>query len=38
VPGTTAGNWRWRFGWEQVDPQLAERCHRLAVMSGRATD
>jgi 4-alpha-glucanotransferase len=38
VPGTTAGNWQWRFGWEQVDPQLAERCHRLAVMSGRATD
>jgi 4-alpha-glucanotransferase len=35
VPGTTTGNWRWRFGWEQVDPQLTERCHRLAVMSGR---
>ncbi|WKZ13507.1 MAG: 4-alpha-glucanotransferase [Gammaproteobacteria bacterium] len=35
-PGTATGNWRWRFHWEQVDPQLAERCHRLAVMSGRA--
>ena len=34
-PGTTSGNWRWRFGWEQLDAQLAERCHRLAVMAGR---
>jgi 4-alpha-glucanotransferase len=36
VPGTTSGNWQWRLRWEQVDAQLAERCHRLAVMSGRA--
>lgn len=35
VPGTTAGNWRWRFSWQEVDAQLAERCHRLAVLSGR---
>ncbi len=34
-PGTVAGNWRWGFRWEQVDEQLAERCHRLAVMAGR---
>jgi 4-alpha-glucanotransferase len=35
-PGTVIGNWRWRFAWDQVDPQLpavsrarAERSSRL---------
>lgn len=36
VPGTASGNWKWRFTWEQLDVGLAERCRRLAVMSGRA--
>ncbi|MCC7256889.1 MAG: 4-alpha-glucanotransferase [Gammaproteobacteria bacterium] len=35
VPGTPGGNWAWRFGWEQVDAALTDRCRRLAVMSGR---
>lgn len=35
LPGTSSGNWTWRFRWEQVDSRLAERCRRLAVMSGR---
>jgi 4-alpha-glucanotransferase len=35
VPGTPSGNWRWRFGWDQLDPGLSDRCRRLAVMSGR---
>jgi 4-alpha-glucanotransferase len=35
-PGRAAGNWGWRFRWDQVDPQLTERCRRLAVLSGRA--
>ena len=35
TPGTTIGNWTWRFEWEQVEADLADRCHRLAVMSGR---
>jgi len=35
VPGTASGNWTWRFGWEQIDAALADRCRRLAVMSGR---
>jgi 4-alpha-glucanotransferase len=36
VPGTPSGNWRWRFAWEDLDPELAPQCRRLAVMSGRA--
>jgi 4-alpha-glucanotransferase len=36
VPGTTSGNWTWRFRWEQLDADLGDRCRRLAVMSGRA--
>ncbi len=35
TPGTKAGNWTWRLRWDQIDPDLAQRCHRLAVMSGR---
>jgi len=35
-PGTATGNWTWRFSWEQIDDGLADRCHRLAVLSGRA--
>jgi len=35
VPGTASGNWTWRFRWEQLDADLADRCRRLAVMSGR---
>ncbi len=34
-PGTATGNWGWRFSWEQIDAGLAERCRRLAVLSGR---
>lgn len=36
LPGTTSGNWRWRFEWSQVEDGLAEHCRRLAVLSGRA--
>ena len=35
-PGTASGNWHWRFDWAQVEAGLAERCRRLAVLSGRA--
>lgn len=34
-PGTPTGNWTWRFAWDDVDPALADRCRRLAVMAGR---
>ncbi len=35
TPGTTAGNWRWRFSWEMVPPDLAPRLRRLAALYGR---
>ncbi len=35
MPGTATGNWTWRFSWGQLDTDLADRCRRLAVMSGR---
>jgi 4-alpha-glucanotransferase len=34
-PGTVAGNWSWRFTWDQVDEDLAERLDRRIVMYGR---
>lgn len=36
VPGTTEGNWRWRFEWEQMPEDLANRMMRLARLYGRA--
>jgi 4-alpha-glucanotransferase len=29
TPGTTEGNWQWRFEWTQVDEQLGQRIHDL---------
>ena len=34
-PGRAEGNWRWRFQWEQVPPDLAERVRGIAVLYGR---
>jgi 4-alpha-glucanotransferase len=34
-PGTTAGNWRWRFAWEQVDAALPAVLRARAAASGR---
>lgn len=36
LPGTVEGNWSWRFSWDQVDADLAQRIHRRVVMYGRA--
>lgn len=33
-PGTM-GCWRWRFSWDWVDPQAAERLRKLTAVSGR---
>jgi 4-alpha-glucanotransferase len=35
TPGTTRGNWSWRFAWEQVPPDLAARLRRMNVLYGR---
>ncbi len=36
TPGTTEGNWRWRFRWEQVDGNLPSRLSHLNRLYGRA--
>ena len=36
LPGSTDGNWAWRFGWEQIEPALTRRLARQAAASGRA--
>lgn len=35
VPGTTEGNWRWRFDWAQVPGELAGQVRHLAGLYGR---
>ncbi len=34
-PGTTKGNWEWRFRWEQMDEDLSTRLRRLIGIYGR---
>jgi 4-alpha-glucanotransferase len=36
TPGTTKGNWGWRFAWEQLPPDLATRLRRMNVLYGRS--
>jgi 4-alpha-glucanotransferase len=36
TPGTTVGNWRWRFQWADVPEELASRLAELVVRYGRA--
>ena len=36
TPGTSEGNWGWRFSWEQLSPGLAERLKRMADGYGRS--
>lgn len=35
TPGTTVGNWHWRFEWNQVGAGLAERLRELNHLYGR---
>ena len=35
IPGTTGGNWRWRFTWDQLTPEMKARMRRLAEQTGR---
>ena len=35
TPGTVNGNWTWRFRWEQVTPERAERLRHLVTMFNR---
>jgi len=34
-PGTTEGNWTWRFDWDQVPPGLPERLRAMVGLYGR---
>lgn len=36
LPGSTEGNWGWRFDWDQVPAGLAARLRRLVEEYGRA--
>lgn len=35
TPGTTVGNWHWRFQWEWIDPELTQKLRRLNEIYGR---
>jgi 4-alpha-glucanotransferase len=35
IPGTKSGNWRWRFTWEMLTPEIRHRMRQLAESSGR---
>lgn len=35
VPGTTEGNWRWQFEWNQVPPELASHIRTLLAATDR---
>jgi 4-alpha-glucanotransferase len=35
VPGRMTGNWRWRYEWAQVRPELAQRVRALSELYGR---
>ncbi|MCP4124883.1 MAG: 4-alpha-glucanotransferase, partial [Bacteroidetes bacterium] len=35
TPGTTEDNWSWRFNWEMVEGDLADRMRRRIKMYGR---
>jgi len=38
TPGTTQGNWAWRFQWEQVDESFVARCRDWATAGDRVQD
>jgi len=36
TPGTLSGNWRWRFSWDQVTPEISGRMRRLTQLYNRS--
>jgi len=36
TPGTTRGNWKWRFRWDQLSGEITEWWRRAVAASGRA--
>ena len=37
LPGTTNGNWEWRFTWEMVQPFHASSLYEITAMNARCT-
>jgi 4-alpha-glucanotransferase len=35
TPGTTIGNWTWRFTWDQVTPERSEKLQHLVILFNR---
>jgi 4-alpha-glucanotransferase len=35
IPGTKSDNWRWRFTWEMLTPEIRHRMRQLVESSGR---
>ncbi|MDQ1363838.1 MAG: 4-alpha-glucanotransferase [Pseudomonadota bacterium] len=35
TPGTTEGNWRWRFDWQQLQPAMRQKMQQLLRLYGR---
>ncbi|MDP1707686.1 MAG: 4-alpha-glucanotransferase [Gammaproteobacteria bacterium] len=35
IPGTTHGNWKWRFDWAQITPDITERLRHLTHLYNR---
>jgi 4-alpha-glucanotransferase len=35
TPGTTEGNWTWRFSWQQIQENLTQELHHLNVLYNR---
>jgi len=35
TPGTTSGNWRWRFEWDQLTEDIGAKLKRLIALYGR---
>lgn len=35
IPGTTGGNWQWRFDWEQIDGDFAQTFYQLSDLYER---
>ncbi len=37
LPGTTKGNWEWRFSWDQVRPEHAQRLYEETALASRTS-
>lgn len=37
LPGTTVGNWEWRFTWDQVQPEHAARLYKATAFTSRTS-